>query len=115
MKQKEFNELYKMYSTVLTDSYNGAKKAIEDGFDFSDINTFGKIAENVINVVQSFDDALSQQEEKEFLIYFGLKIFYEQKLPWYIRLIPKVFIKKKVSKYVNKAVDYLHAKGLLQD
>jgi len=113
MKQRDFDKLYDKYSSSFTKVYRKGKAAVIDGFDFSDIKTFSELAEEVLVTLDSFQDGLNLDEKKDFLVYFAMKLYYQQKLPWWARFIPKYFIKKNLRKYIGKVLDYLNDKGII--
>lgn len=113
MTKQEMKELGIKLKAVSESVYEEGKAAIKDGFDWGDVETFGKLFEKIIINLDDLNQDLSLDDKKDFLVYFGLELYYQQKLPWWMRFIPKYFIKKNVKKYVDKVLDYLHLKGII--
>lgn len=111
----DYKALYDKYEDLFKEDYAKAKAAIADGFDLGDIKVAADIAENLLKVVNELQENLNLKEKKEFIVSIAMKIYYEQKLPWYLRIgLVKYFIKKKITKLVDKALDYLNEKGIVK-
>lgn len=115
MKEKLLKQLYEKYEDDFVDIYNKGKEAVADGLDWKDVITLSDLIKDIIDVVNNFQDELSLEAKKEFITFVILKVYNEQKLPWFMKLsFVRYFVKKKVTKLVDKAIDYLHVKGIVE-
>lgn len=115
MNQKILAQLYDTYEDDFQDIYQKALEAMADGLDWKDIITFSELIKEIIDIVNSFQDKLSLEAKKAFIVFIIFKFYNEQeKLPWFMKIsIVQFFIRKKVIKLVDKAIDYLHEKGVV--
>jgi len=112
----DYSVLYDRYKDSFTDDYAKAKAAIADGFDLVDIKVAADIAQNLLKVVNELQENLSLDDKKGFIVYMAMKLYYEQELPWYLKIgFVKYFIKKKITKLVDGAIDYLNEKGIVKE
>ncbi len=110
----DYDVLYEKYKAEFVDEYAKAKAAVEDGFDIGDMQTASEIAQELLKVINELQEDLTLEEKKEFLVHVAMQIYYEQKLPWYMKLsFVKRIIKNKITILVDKALDYLHDKGIV--
>lgn len=118
MEKELYDELYEKYKDKVEAIYAKGKAAIDDGFDFKDLEVLKDLIKELKDLLDSMQEDLSLDEKKAFIVYhlMGLYDVYYKKLPWWAMFIPlkKYFVKKYVVKYVGKALDYLHDKGVVK-